>query len=224
MREVESYLLGSLLKKHTVEILPKSCVNFGCGDVLKLKERSPHIEKNVFSFLNSRGCRVFHSDFQKYSGVDVVCDLTNPKSLQFVETLPAPRIILLSNVLEHIPKGYLKKVVSNLQSIMSKGDHLIVTVPYRYPYHPDPIDNLFRPSSKELTNLFGSDFDWLERKEFDIGSYKDVFYQMSPRKRIGRFLRLFWPFQKPKRYFSNMHRLTFLYRSYESSVIYGIKN
>jgi len=224
MREAESYLLGSMLKNHTVRIAPKTCVNFGCGDVVKLKGRSPHIEKNVFSLLESRGCRVVHSDFQKYSGVEVVCDLTNLKSLQFVEELPAPKIILLSNVLEHIPKAYLKKVVSNLQSIMSKGDHLIVTVPYRYPYHPDPIDNLFRPSSEELSNLFGNNFDWLEMKQFDIGSYQDEFSKMSLKKRLGRFLRLFWPLQKPKRYFSNMHRLTFLYRNYASSVIYGIKN
>jgi hypothetical protein len=224
MREAESYFLSYLLKRHTAKISPQICVNFGCGDVIKIKERSPHIEENVFSFLESRGCRVIHSDFQKYSGVEVVCDLTNLKSLQFVETLPAPRIIVLSNVLEHIPKVCLKKVVSNLRATMSKGDHLIVTVPYRYPYHPDPIDNLFRPSSEELSEIFGNGFDWLERKEIDIGSFKDEFSEMSLKKRLGRFLRLFWPLQKPKRYFSNMHRLTFLYRKYSSSVIYGIKN
>ena len=52
----------------------------------------------------------------------------------------------------------------------------MVTVPHKFPYHPDPIDTMFRPSPNELVGLFpnchrleglildcGTGWDYVER-------------------------------------------------------------
>ncbi|OBQ33891.1 MAG: hypothetical protein AN485_17485, partial [Anabaena sp. MDT14b] len=35
-----------------------------------------------------------------------------------------------------------------------KSGYIFVTVPYKYPYHRDPIDTMFRPDIQELSSLF----------------------------------------------------------------------
>ena len=42
----------------------------------------------------------------------------------------------------------------NLLELVPVGGHLIVTVPKVYGYHPDPIDNRYRPAPDELAGLF----------------------------------------------------------------------
>ncbi|MHA2210823.1 MAG: hypothetical protein ACXABV_16845, partial [Candidatus Thorarchaeota archaeon] len=38
----------------------------------------------------------------------------------------------------------------NLFDLLNDEGYLIVTVPYHYPYHEDPVDFLFRPRVEEL--------------------------------------------------------------------------
>ena len=42
--------------------------------------------------------------------------------------------------------------------ILKKNGILIITVPYSFPYHADPIDTLYRPTPSEIHCLF-PDFD-----------------------------------------------------------------
>jgi hypothetical protein len=46
--------------------------------------------------------------------------------------------------------------------MLNKGDILILSGPKSFPYHPDPIDNKFRPSVKVLTELFHQDFEIMD--------------------------------------------------------------
>lgn len=60
---------------------------------------------------------------------------------------------------------------------MNSKDELIITVPYDYPYHADPIDTMYRPSPNELNQLLP--LTWLEDEIVSAGSYKEEFKRMN---------------------------------------------
>ncbi|MCK4817365.1 hypothetical protein KA005_16465, partial [bacterium] len=44
--------------------------------------------------------------------------------------------------------------VANVSSVVREKGYLLVTVPCVFPYHPDPIDNLYRVTPQNLLDLF----------------------------------------------------------------------
>jgi hypothetical protein len=60
-------------------------------------------------------------------------------------------VVLASNLLEHVESPILGLL--NLTRIADKGSVLIITGPSQYPYHPDPIDNGFRPGRDFVSHL-----------------------------------------------------------------------
>ena len=62
------------------------------------------------------------------------------------------RTVLCLNVFEHVTDR--TALADSLVASLPPGGLLVVTVPKRYPYHADPIDTLFRPTSTELAALF----------------------------------------------------------------------
>jgi hypothetical protein len=64
---------------------------------------------------------------------------------------------------------------------MKSKDGLIITGPYNYPYHADPIDTMYRPSPKDLKKLLP--FSWLEGEIVSAGSYKEEFGRMNTSKK-----------------------------------------
>jgi SAM-dependent methyltransferase len=116
----------------------------------------PYIDYHVFRPLRRRGVRAIHVDAKEAEGVDVVCDLTAADS-SAVEALPQGDIVLCSNMLEHVTDREL--VVTRLRDLTAPGGLLVVTVPHVYPYHPDPIDTMFRPTDAELRQLVGDGYE-----------------------------------------------------------------
>ena len=57
-------------------------------------------------------------------------------------------------MLEHVADIGL--VARNLMSITADGGYILISVPYRYRIHHDPIDNGFRPTPGEILALFPS--------------------------------------------------------------------
>lgn len=57
----------------------------------------------------------------------------------------------------------MKIAAANIAAIIPEGGFLIVSVPRVFPYHPNPIDNGFRPSTGDLKRLF-PDFKIIARK------------------------------------------------------------
>ena len=72
-------------------------------------------------------------------------DLSKAHSLSFCDKLKGSKLFILANVLEHIPKKAHAEFLKKIYSKMKTKDGLIITVPYDYPYHADPIDTMFRP-------------------------------------------------------------------------------
>jgi SAM-dependent methyltransferase len=115
----------------------------------------PYIDYHVFRPLRARGVQEVHVDVKEAEGVDLVCDLTRPELGGELDELPRGEIVLCSNMLEHVTDREL--VVSRLRELTAPGGLLVVTVPHVYPYHPDPIDTMYRPTDTELRELVAED-------------------------------------------------------------------
>lgn len=113
----------------------------------------PWIGERVFAPLQGRGVEVFHHERDAGPGIDVVGDLQDAGVVASLSGLGA-RSVLCCNVLEHVePRS---SVTRALEAIVAPGGFLIVTVPHRFPYHPDPVDTMFRPSVADLEAEFSS--------------------------------------------------------------------
>lgn len=221
MRLEESLCIQRYIGYLADNSIPKYCINIGAGNLKEQELKKPWIYTNVFSPLNAMDCKIIHTDFILYDGVEIMMDLSNPGCLEFAQHLEGPKIILCSNVFEHLQSDVRKTAITSIQGALKLGDYLIISVPHKYPFHPDPIDTLFRPSSDELSNLF--DLEWLSIECISCGSFATDLKGMSISKQLRKILKPLWPFQKPSKYLSNLHRLTFATRPYRVSLVFGRK-
>jgi SAM-dependent methyltransferase len=126
-------------------------LSIGSGDARLRTTLQPWIERTVYAPLARRGVEVLHHDLEPAAGVDVAGDLTNPEFLGSLGQLGI-RSVICCNVLEHVPDPV--QVAAAITRAVGPGGYLIASVPSRYPYHPGPIDTLFRPTTEELQRLF----------------------------------------------------------------------
>lgn len=126
-------------------------LSIGSGDARLRTKLQPWIERRVYAPLERRGVRVLHHDLEPTAGVDVAGDLTDPAFLASLGELKI-RSVMCCNVLEHVPDPV--RVAAAIERVVAPDGYLLVTVPSRYPYHPGPIDTLFRPTVDELRPLF----------------------------------------------------------------------
>jgi SAM-dependent methyltransferase len=110
----------------------------------------PHIDANIIKPLQINGWKVFHVDVKHEEGVDLVADVTSPTFSEPYNDRFA--ITICTNLLEHVED--ISLVVTNLVAITKTEGHILITVPYKYKLHYDPIDNGFRPTPQEIVNLF----------------------------------------------------------------------
>jgi len=150
MMEPESRWIGQKLIELTENANDFVMLNVGSSTKRFREVSQPHINDNVFKPLQER-CRVDHLDIKAHDGVDLVGDLTNP---DFQQELKLKRYdaILCSNLLEHVRSPI--EICRSMEECVKSGGYLIVTVPYLYPYHNDPIDTMFRPDVSELSLCF----------------------------------------------------------------------
>lgn len=113
-------------------------------------KEQPWIDQHVFAPLRRRG-RVIHTDLREAEGVDVVGDLTEPGFRDQLRDLGA-RSLLCCNLLEHVPDR--PTIAAALQDLVAPGGCAVVSVPFRFPYHADPIDTMFRPTPDQVGALF----------------------------------------------------------------------
>jgi len=111
----------------------------------------PYIDKYLFAEARTRKRKVIHVDMKAAPGVDLVGDLADD---HFLERIAALRVqsVMCCNLLEHVTDR--KLICDAILSLLRPGGYIIASVPYRFPYHPDPIDTMFRPNVSQLTKLF----------------------------------------------------------------------
>lgn len=126
-------------------------LNFGCQDKMYLKTR-PQIEENIIKPTLENNYRLFNFDLLPKEGVDFYGDILEDDIFKELKRYSFS-VIYCFNVLEHVEK--IEAVCERLESVVRSKGYILVTVPYCYPLHDDPIDNGFRPSPQELALLFG---------------------------------------------------------------------
>jgi SAM-dependent methyltransferase len=111
----------------------------------------PWIDEYLFAPARARGVELVHQDLFPASGVDIAGDLLSAECQARVAELKVFGVVC-SSVLEHVTDRH--EFTASLARLLPPGGRALITVPYRFPYHPDPIDTLFRPSPAELRALF----------------------------------------------------------------------
>ncbi|MCW3115600.1 MAG: class SAM-dependent methyltransferase [Segetibacter sp.] len=110
----------------------------------------PHIHDNIINTLLGSGWNVINVDMKKEPGVDLVADVTKENfAVPFKDRFA---LTICTNLLEHVED--IELVTKNLVAITRSGGHLLITVPYKYKLHYDPIDNGFRPTPQQIVDLF----------------------------------------------------------------------
>jgi SAM-dependent methyltransferase len=145
----EAAWLGRRLERLSPQDL-SPLLSVGSGEA-ELRATQPWLDERVYAPLVRRGVRVLHHELHPGPGVDVAGDLTDPAFLARLAELGV-RSVMCCNVLEHVPDP--QGIAAAIEAAVAPGGYALVTVPRRFPYHPGPIDTMFRPSPEELRGLF----------------------------------------------------------------------
>jgi SAM-dependent methyltransferase len=142
------------IKNALQKIIPRNgrneVANIGSSTEHFRRVIQPHIHDNIIDTLSSNGWQVINIDLKKETGVDLIADVTKPDFSTGIKDRFS--LTLCTNLLEHVED--IELVVRNLVAITRSGGHILVTVPYKYKIHFDPIDNGFRPTPQQIINLF----------------------------------------------------------------------
>jgi hypothetical protein len=213
MRRQEAAWIGENLRKFGDV---RSVLNLGSGTRHFRVVSKPYIDREIFDPLVKRGARVVHADLKAGEGIDVSGDLFDGAVQARLRDL-RPDAVLACNIMEHLPKALRGGFPTALDTVLAAGGVLVITVPYSYPYHADPIDTMYRPSPQELCACFPG-YQVLEARTIESESYGDEFVAGGPWRMARKLVRLLFPFP-PKRWFSHAHRMLWLFRPYVLSAV-----
>ncbi len=187
-------------------------LNLGSSTADFREQVQPFIEDLIFSPLKVRGVPIIHTDIKADAGVTVVADILEDGDLKRLADLGA-KTILCSNVLEHVPDSLA--FADRLARLIPPGGALVVTVPSSYPYHPDPIDNMLRPSAQQLKGMF-VDLE-LQTSGIAIGPTLTQEFAAKPSLLARRLARTFVPLPRVGGWLSTLHRWGWLFRPYQAT-------
>lgn len=177
----------------------------------KFREKiQPWIDEYIFKPAREKKQPVRHLDIKDASGVDIVGDLSDR---HFSKKLSEKgfKSVFCSNLLEHVHNR--EELCQALISIIPIGGYLFVSCPFKYPFHPDPIDTRFRPDKDELARLFPG--TRVYRGEVVICETYLDYVTSSPLKLIKAAVRIFIPFYQPVGWFSALMRVPWLFRNFQ---------
>jgi SAM-dependent methyltransferase len=121
-------------------------LNVGSSTGAFRAREQPWVDAEVFGPLRARGIEVVHLDLKVAAGVDLVGDVLDPTFRAGLEG--GWDVVISSNLLEHLADR--TPFLTVLPQLTRPGGWLVVTVPRRFPRHPDPIDTMYRPSPDQL--------------------------------------------------------------------------
>lgn len=216
MRIEEAKHIGNLVKRFT-ENKEIRLLNVGSSTEEFRKKISPHIDAEIFSPLKKFDVVVTHFDLKEDVGVDIsgdIFDINTQIKLKSVH----PNLILACNLLEHLNKEKREEFPLVMDRIIEEEGMIIITVPYSYPLHLDPIDTYYRPSPSELCLLF-PEYDLIDSSLIVSSTYFSELKKMSLNSKLKIFARVLTPFYKPRTWLCIIHRFFWLFRPYIVSCV-----
>ena len=198
-------------------------LNIGSSSQEFRADVQPYIKEFIFNPLIEKNITIVHTDIVKAEGVDIVGDLTDSV---FIDKLKKEKyeVIICSNLLEHMVNR--QPIISAIKEILRPNGIAIVTVPYNYPYHLDPIDTMFRPKINELYKNF-NEFE-LEKGEIVLGksfranAFQENYWEQlknNPALTLKLFLRCLMPFYKPKIWYFTVISMINIFKPFSASCI-----
>jgi len=192
MNLLESQWLGKRLSTMPdTDLFP--LLNVGSSTFDFRTRSQPYIDQHIFAPLRARGGKIYHLDLKQAPGVDIVGDLLDPAFLNKVVAFQA-RAIMISNLLEHVINR--QEICDVVMKIIPPSGYIFVTGPHDYPYHPDPIDTMFRPTIDEIHAHFpGTSI--IDSAIIDSGNWRQWNTAERGRSLWRTLLRLLTPFYRP---------------------------
>lgn len=216
MREEEAKYIGELVQK-IAETGKGPVVNIGSSSQYIREVEQPHIHKYLFAPLEKMNVTVVHSDLKDQKGIDIAGDIFDPDLQNQLRDLQ-PQIMLVCNLLEHLEVEVRNQLPKVLGNIVKPGRFLIISVPYEYPLHFDPIDTYYRPSPEDLYSLFPS-YELIDAQIVTSSTFLPELWQLDLRVKLKMVARAVTPFYRPHKWLGMMHRFTFLFRPYKVSCV-----
>jgi SAM-dependent methyltransferase len=204
----EAKWLGAWLAAQPPEAVYPLC-NLGSSTKRFRTVTQPWIDAHLFA--PARG-EVIHVDRKADDGVDLVGDITDPAFAGELRRRSF-QTVLCSNLLEHVDD--LAAACALVWSLVPPGGQLVVTGPYRYPIHLDPIDNGLRASPDELAAMFPGAVTTAGAVIRD-GTFARYLFR-SPGNALDEILRVFTPFVRPRSWLAGMRRWGWLHRRFAAS-------
>lgn len=185
-------------------------LDIGSGTAKLRNEKEPWIDEYIFKAARQVKGRVVHSDMIQGYGVDIVGDLCDAP---FREELRARNFksIFCSNLLEHVPNPEI--IAELLVDIIPAGGYIFASCPYMYPYHPAPIDTMFRPNVEELARVFPG--TRLICGEIVTGETYTGRIIRNPLELV----RLGLPFYKPRNWLAKSRKLMWLFKHFQATCV-----
>jgi SAM-dependent methyltransferase len=192
------------------------CLNVGSSIRHFREVEQPHIHAELIGPLEAAGVRFVHCDLKADDGVDLVGNVLDTEFQQQMADRRAD-ILLCCNILEHLTEP--QAFADACANLVRAGGYMVVTVPYSYPYHADPIDTMLRVDPAGLARFFP---DWeLARGEIVESQtfLQETLAQPGGSAVLIRHLaKVLVPFYRPRRWRTKAHRTLWLFRPYKISV------
>lgn len=176
--------------------------------------KQPFIDKEIFRPLVERGIKVIHTDIKIDRGVDLVGNILDANFRKRVQALGV-KSILCSNILEHVEE--IEAFWDGMLELLKDEGLLIITVPYRYPKHMDPIDTKYRPSPDEIISRCGS-VTVIDKKIIRVGSPIATLMK-NPIGFIFLIIRVFLPFYNHRGWITAYNKLLHLFKMRDISCV-----
>lgn len=216
MRIEEAKYIGKLVKSFA-EKKELKLLNIGSSTEKFRKNISPHINAEIFTPLEKLNVEVTHFDLKDDVGIDISGDIFDPKIQEALKAVK-PNLILVCNLLEHLQKDMREEFPLVIDRILEKGGVIIITVPFSYPLHLDPIDTYYRPSPDELCSLFPQ-YNMTDSNVVVSSDYLSEFRKLGLFATLKIIARVFTPFYKPRTWLCIAHRFLWLFRPYKISCV-----
>jgi SAM-dependent methyltransferase len=215
MRLEESRRIAQIL---SVAPLPPGsvCLNVGSSTRHFREVEQPHIHSELIRPLEAAGIRVVHCDLKADEGVDLVGNVLDPDFQRQMADRRAD-VLLCCNILEHLidPQAF----ADACSSLVRPGGYMVVTVPYSYPYHADPIDTMLRVDPQALAGFFpGWELVRGEVVESQTFLEETLAHSDGVSRLVRHLLKVLAPFYRPRQWRTNAHRALWLFRPYKVSV------
>ena len=193
------------------------CLNLGSSTRAFREEVQPFIHGEIVAPLEQRAVRVVHCDLKADEGVDEVGDILEPAVQAKLASYNAD-LLICSNMLEHLSD--IRPFVDACASIVRPGGLCLITVPRSFPYHPDPLDTMYRPAPREIAALLPT-WEVVDAEEVAAGNLREeIARERQPTLSLIRQLaRAAMPFYRPAKWWPAAHKLFWLFRDYRVSLV-----